>query len=154
METRTRSFITVPLIITGLGAVLVFFLARRVDLFEVLYNFSRAHENWELDEIFSLFVYLWFTSGLLSFLWAFHLHQTKIKLAKKNEKLRKASNQIKALEGLLPICANCKKIRLDDATWEPLESYISQHSEAEFSHSICPDCIKKLYPDLHLESDK
>ena len=154
MGTRTRSYMSVPLIITFLGGVLVFVLARKVDLFEALYNFTRAHEEYDLDELFSLSLYLWFAFGLLSSMWAYRLYQTKKKLATSNEQLRKASTQIKTLEGLLPICSGCKKIRIDDSTWEPLEEYISQHSEATFSHSICPDCIKKLYPDLNLEYDK
>jgi PAS domain S-box-containing protein len=63
--------------------------------------------------------------------------------------LQKALAKVKALSGLLPICANCKKIRDDDGYWNQIESYIHDHSEAEFSHSICPDCAKKLYPDLY-----
>ena len=56
--------------------------------------------------------------------------------------------QVKTLRGLLPICANCKRIRDDTGYWGQVEEYISKHSEAEFSHSICPDCLKILYPDL------
>ena len=56
--------------------------------------------------------------------------------------------EIKVLRGFLPICASCKKIRDDKGYWNQIESYIRDHSEAQFSHSICPDCVKKLYPDL------
>lgn len=56
--------------------------------------------------------------------------------------------QVKTLSGLLPICSSCKKIRDDAGYWNQIEAYISKHSEAEFSHSICPTCMKKLYPDL------
>jgi len=52
------------------------------------------------------------------------------------------------LHGLLPICASCKKIRDEKGNWQALESYISGHSEAEFSHSICPTCAQSLYPDF------
>ncbi len=62
--------------------------------------------------------------------------------------LKKALSEIKTLSGLLPICSSCKKIRDDDGYWKQIESYISAHSEAEFSHSICPDCMTKLYPQL------
>jgi hypothetical protein len=55
--------------------------------------------------------------------------------------------QIKVLKGLLPICASCKKIRDDTGYWQQMESYIREHSEVEFSHGICPDCMRKLYPD-------
>jgi PAS domain S-box-containing protein len=62
--------------------------------------------------------------------------------------LQKALLEVKKLSGLLPICSSCKKIRNDEGYWEQLEGYIRDRSEAEFSHSICPDCVKKLYPDL------
>lgn len=62
------------------------------------------------------------------------------------EKLQEALSQVKMLSGLLPICASCKKIRDDKGCWNPLEVYIRDRSEAEFSHGICPDCAKELYP--------
>jgi len=57
--------------------------------------------------------------------------------------LNRAKDAIKKLEGLLPICAGCKKIRDDGGYWNQLEVYISEHSEAEFSHGLCPDCVEK-----------
>jgi PAS domain S-box-containing protein len=62
--------------------------------------------------------------------------------------LNDALASVKSLSGLLPICANCKKIRDDKGYWSQVESYIQEHSEAKFSHGLCPDCIKKLYPDM------
>ncbi len=61
--------------------------------------------------------------------------------------LQKALDQVKKLSGFLPICSSCKKIRDDQGYWHQVEKYVRDHSEAEFSHSICPDCIKKLYPE-------
>ena len=62
---------------------------------------------------------------------------------------RVATNEkIKILSGFLPICASCKKIRDDKGYWNQIESYIKKHSEAEFSHSICPECAKNLYPEF------
>ncbi len=61
--------------------------------------------------------------------------------------LQDALAKIKTLSGILPICASCKKIRDDRGYWNQVEAYVRDHSEAEFSHSICPDCAKKLYPD-------
>lgn len=66
--------------------------------------------------------------------------------------LKKSLSEVKTLRGFLPICANCKKIRDDQGYWNRIETYIQQHSEAEFSHGICPECAKKLYPGLDLES--
>ena len=62
--------------------------------------------------------------------------------------LQSALNEIKVLRGILPICSKCKKIRDDTGYWEQIESYIDKHSDASFSHGICPDCIKELYPDI------
>jgi hypothetical protein len=62
--------------------------------------------------------------------------------------LEQALGEVKKLSGLLPICASCKRIRDDKGYWNQLESYIRDHSDAEFTHSICPDCQAKLYPGL------
>jgi len=61
---------------------------------------------------------------------------------------KKLLEEIKVLRGLLPICSHCKKIRNDTGYWEQIEDYIRSHSEAVFSHGICPDCLKKYYSDL------
>lgn len=63
--------------------------------------------------------------------------------------LREALAKVKTLSGLLPICASCKKIRDDQGYWHQVEVYVRDHSEADFSHGICPDCQKKLYPELY-----
>jgi DNA-binding response OmpR family regulator len=63
-------------------------------------------------------------------------------------KLRKAVEHIKTLQGILPICSFCKKIRNDKGYWDQVETYVTNHSNAEFSHGICPDCMKKHYPDI------
>ena len=76
------------------------------------------------------------------------LRKTHKELMKKNEALELAMENIKKLEGLIPICANCKNIRDDKGYWEQVESYITKYSDVEFSHSICPECMKKLYPDI------
>lgn len=83
-------------------------------------------------------------------------HHTDITYRKRAEEekaqlvanLTDALAQVKKLSGFLPICASCKKIRDDQGYWRQVEEYIREHSEAEFSHSICPECSKKLYPDF------
>ena len=65
------------------------------------------------------------------------------------EHLQQALQEVKQLSGLLPICANCKKIRDGQGSWQPLEGYISAKSEATFSHGICPECSQELYPEYH-----
>jgi PAS domain S-box-containing protein len=64
------------------------------------------------------------------------------------EQLNETLSKVRTLSGLLPICANCKKIRDDHGYWQKLETFVHEHSNAEFSHSICPDCMEKLYPDF------
>lgn len=68
--------------------------------------------------------------------------------------LQQALAEVKKLSGLLPICASCKRIRDDQGYWQQIEGYISEHSEADFSHGICPKCAKELYPELELNRDE
>jgi len=77
------------------------------------------------------------------------------KLEEEREKLigelQQALSEIKTLRGFLPICANCKKIRDDEGYWQQIEQYIQDRSDAQFSHSVCPECAAKLYPNLGLD---
>jgi PAS domain S-box-containing protein len=68
--------------------------------------------------------------------------------------LQDALTKVRTLTGLLPICAGCKKIRDDHGSWNQIEDFIQSHSEAEFTHSFCPDCMKHLYPEVFQESAK
>jgi hypothetical protein len=61
--------------------------------------------------------------------------------------LEAALAQVKTWEGILPICAACKKIRDEANAWVALDEYVSEHSEARFSHGMCPDCVARFYPD-------
>jgi len=72
-------------------------------------------------------------------------------LDRKNMELEKALQEVTTLSGLVPICANCKKIRTDDGYWQQVEIYIEEHSEARFSHGICSDCLEKHYQELRDE---
>lgn len=96
--------------------------------------------------------FLWL-SGLILLLAAFGIYRWRIwALLQREQELKhrveEALARIKILGGLIPICANCKKIRDDKGYWSHLETYIKQHSEATFSHGICPDCRITLYGDL------
>jgi hypothetical protein len=62
-----------------------------------------------------------------------------------------AMSSAKVLRGLLPICAHCKKVRDDGGYWTRIEDYISRHSEADFSHGFCPDCVEKHYGELNMK---
>ncbi len=70
-------------------------------------------------------------------------------LEEERRRLQQALDEVKTLRGILPICANCKKIRDDKGYWNQVEQYVGDHTEAKFSHGICPDCAQKLYPELY-----
>ncbi|HOE27001.1 MAG: hypothetical protein IT574_11225 [Candidatus Aureabacteria bacterium] len=67
-------------------------------------------------------------------------------LAKERGELEESLERIRLLSGLLPICSSCKRIRDDEGSWRQIEEYIGAHSEATFTHGICPECARRLYP--------
>jgi len=73
-------------------------------------------------------------------------------LARRVEELQDALNHVRTLQGILPICMHCHKIRTDQEGWERLEKYIETHSDAQFSHSLCPECFHKFYPEQAKEN--
>jgi phosphoserine phosphatase RsbU/P len=76
--------------------------------------------------------------------------EMEMALASRIEELGAALNQVRTLSGLIPICAQCKKVRDDQGYWRQVEEYVHSHTDASFSHGICPDCMKALYPDVDL----
>jgi len=68
-------------------------------------------------------------------------------LAQKIGDLQDALDHVKTLQGILPICMHCHRIRNDQESWERLEKYITEHSDAQFSHGLCPECLEKYYPE-------
>jgi len=68
-----------------------------------------------------------------------------VELSTINDQLRDALSHVRKLQGMLPICSNCKKIRDDDGYWQQIESYVSEHSDAKVTHGICPECFIELY---------
>jgi DNA-binding response OmpR family regulator len=76
------------------------------------------------------------------------IHAARENQARLIAELREALENVKLLSGLVPICAQCKKIRNDTGFWQQMEIYIETHSMAKFSHGMCPDCIHSLYPEL------
>lgn len=94
-------------------------------------------------------LFFWITLSTVLIVYAIISERKRIEREKESliRSLEEALYEIKTLSGLLPICAHCKKIRDDNGEWKQLETYIQTHSEAQFSHSICPECSKMLYPD-------
>ena len=146
---RRRQLIDLILIITF--AVAAYLISSVYDLLEKLVDFSRKHETWELDEFVTVFIFLVFALLIYTIRRLREINDLKNKLGVRNIELEKALSEVKRLRGILPICANCKKIRDDAGYWHQVEMYVTDHTDAEFSHSICPDCMKKLYSDLDIE---
>jgi len=94
-----------------------------------------------------------FMSVFIAFFTVRHVLKVEKALLNERNELQKALSEIKTLSGLLPICASCKKIRDDKGYWNQIELYIRDHTEAEFSHSLCPNCAEKLYGDLLKEQN-
>lgn len=109
------------------------------------YETQRVRKSGEIIDIWFVVTELMDDSGVIDSIATTERDITIVK----NE-LGKKGIKVKILRGFLPICASCKKIRGDDGCWHQVESYIKDHSEAEFSHSICPKCANKLYPNLDL----
>jgi DNA-binding response OmpR family regulator len=74
-----------------------------------------------------------------------------LKMYQQRKELEEALNKVEILHGLLPICSFCKSIRDDQGYWSQIDEYIAKHSDVDFSHSICPDCMKKYYPEVLLK---
>ena len=64
------------------------------------------------------------------------------------KELKQALAEVRTLKGIVPICANCKNVRDDQGYWNRVESYLNEHTEADFTHAVCPDCMKRLYPQF------
>ncbi|MBU1345024.1 MAG: hypothetical protein KKE44_23250 [Proteobacteria bacterium] len=91
------------------------------------------------------FVAAYFIITLFSFVMEQARSGVQAKLTQTNIDLKKTLEEVKTLSGLLPICAQCKKIRDDKGYWNQIEGYIQKHSEAKFSHGMCPECLEELY---------
>ena len=118
----------------------------RIASGEIVESFEtqRISKNGKVLDIWLVVTCLKDDSGIIDSIATTERDITEIK----NE-LRKKETEVKILRGLLPICASCKEIRDDSGYWHQTESYIRDHSEAEFSHSICPKCTEKLYPEFN-----
>ncbi|MEO6461674.1 MAG: hypothetical protein ABIP29_01215, partial [Candidatus Eisenbacteria bacterium] len=122
-------------------SLLVFAVLVRMEVFERFADWSRTHEAWQLDEVLM-------AAALLAFAVAFYALRRwqDVKCEVFGRQTAEAA-QVQ-LQGLLPICAGCKKIRDDAGSWVAVETYVSARTAAAFTHGICPDCHRRLYPEL------
>ncbi len=140
---RTRRYLAGGVIIS---AVLLMVCRRTLSLYRHL---SGAGFRTDIAaESVALFVSFLFLIGIL---YTTRIIEAEILLRREKENLiadlKNALAEIKTLEGIIPICSSCKKIRDDQGNWNRLENYIRERSDAEFSHGLCPECAVKLYPD-------
>ena len=89
-----------------------------------------------------------FLSGIIAFTASYRVLKAEKILLNEKDKLQKALDEIKTLRGIIPICSHCKQLRDDEGIWKRIEEYMYEHSEASFSHGICPDCMRKYYPEV------
>ncbi|MFA5192237.1 MAG: hypothetical protein WC740_16050 [Verrucomicrobiia bacterium] len=130
------------------AGIAVYLVSSKYDVIEAFVQFSREHENWELDETLTVFVVLVIFAVVFGVKHRRDLISLNRDVTRKNEELQVVMREIKQLKGIIPICANCKKIRDDKGYWHQVEVYIGEHTAAEFSHGLCPDCVKKLHPGI------
>jgi len=89
-----------------------------------------------------------FLSLIIAFIATYSVIKAEKVLLDEKNKLQKALDEIKILRGIIPICSYCKQLRDDEGIWKRIEEYMHEHSEASFSHGICPDCMRKYYAEV------
>jgi hypothetical protein len=129
------------LIAIGIGSVVAFVLLSSTNAFESFSSWSRSHESMQLDEVLIFGVVL--AVGLA----IFALRRWR-DLVRAEALRRAAEHSARRLEGLLPICSGCKRIREQAGEWTPVEEYFSARVAADFTHGLCPECRVRLYPNL------
>lgn len=143
-QKNTRLYL-IEILIIFVCCIVVYLLSASFDILEIMVDFSKRHEHWELDEIITVSVFLMFAMIVFSIRRWQESKRSKALLFEKNIKLKNALEEIKQLEGIIPICSSCKKIRNDTGFWEQVEHYIETYSKAKFSHSMCSECSEKFY---------
>jgi hypothetical protein len=140
------------------GAIFGYFVFHPLIHIISVFHFSGGHSEAtnlvsEILQAFSVSMLPWglafiILNAFIGIFWG-KIRQVDAEKSKVITDLQEALAKVKTLSGFLPICASCKKIRDDKGYWNQIEAYISEHSAAEFSHGICPECIEKLYPDVY-----
>jgi hypothetical protein len=156
---KIRTHASKDLIIIIIISVVVLSLAVSFDLFDrFVYWYIKYEEPEELEEFIVVVLVLSFAFAIFSWrrwrdliIESNKRMETEELLLKERDMLQKALDEIKTLRGIVPICSSCKKIRNDKGYWQQVEVYVSANSEAEFSHGICPDCMKRLYHGFEVD---
>jgi hypothetical protein len=128
-----------------------YLLAREYDFLEHIAAYTRAHEEYELDELFSLAVFVAILLIFYSVRRLVDLLGYARKLREANLQLSQTLEEISRLRRLLPICAGCKKVRNDEGYWQEVDAYLARYHLARITHGLCPDCMAKYYPEVAAE---
>jgi hypothetical protein len=141
-----------------IGALFGYFLFHPLIHIISVFHLTSGHPNAinlvpEISQAFTVSMLPWalafmILNAFIGLFWG-KIRQADAEKSKIIADLQEALTKVKTLSGLLPLCAACKKIRDDKGYWNQIEAYISEHSAAEFSHGICPECVEKLYPDIY-----
>ncbi len=110
-------------------------------------SFTSVREMYSLNDLIAAFVVTSIFVILMDRV-RYQSWQYTRKIVEQREELEKAMASVKQLSGLLPICSHCKQIRDDGGYWQQLDKYVGDHSLVQFSHSLCPQCVTKLYPEM------
>lgn len=148
-DQNVTNFLHDILIIVVLTLILIL-VSRHYGIMEKIVYFVQSHKHWEIDEFIIVLVFWSICLTIFSIRRALELRKSQEILIEANNDLLAVMVEINKLKGILPICASCKKIRDDQGYWNEVESYIRDHSDADFSHGICPECAQKLYPNIKL----
>lgn len=140
------------LVVIALLSILVFATSVIFDLFNRIITWVYRHDTWQLDELFTVSIFLMFAFAIYG--WRRYTELlSQITRRKKAEQekaelvpqLESALADVSALKKLLPICASCKKVRDDTGYWSRVEVYVETHFHTKFDEWICPECAKKMY---------
>lgn len=132
------------------ASLLIFIVSGFYDLLENLIEFLHRYEEYEIDEMIMVSLFLVVALSFFSLRRWQDTVAINRDLEKSNQDLRTALSEIKQLKAIIPICSSCRKLMDDDGSWQQLEAYFADHTDTQLSHGICPDCAKKLYPEIDL----
>ena len=135
---------TTDLAIITVITIISFFVFGKLDVLEKIVHLSEQYENYEIDELVSSAIVFSICMLVFAFKQIWTISKYNALLNKQYSELQDAISKIKVLEGTLTTCSCCKKVLDSDGEWHQMEVYIHTHSEAQFSHGYCPNCLETV----------
>lgn len=131
----------------GILTVLFILLISHGDVMETIASFQIRHNAYHLDEILTGFLFAFTGMGICSSVREFKFRADQKASSRKKKEIARTLEKLDHLNGIIPICSCCKRIRDANGTWQSPEGFIHQYCDVQFSHSICPQCQTELYPE-------